>query len=288
MARALRNSTMPLELEPVAIGTQIRNSSPGSAAGAIGAFLSRKGDDHLYALTASHILGAVREGPMVFSSTGLAFAETIECKSAKGKTGLSSIASALGVARIDLAIQVIARRPASPERVVTGKPTALLGKKVLKIGGNGTAATVGRVEATNSPLHLRHPVTGEVKDFLGAIEIVNDVEQTEFAVPRDAGLPVHTENDELIGLIVGVIPGRCFVAPVTEFLAQQSFELASPQRLGRHARSPHSAGEGGKKQPAPIYALVDMGAWTVFNQFVDDIPKNPTVYKNTLAGAGRG
>ena len=91
----------------------------------------------------------------------------------------------------------------------------------------------GRVRLIDSPLWLAR---GEEppKGFYGAMEIVPERKAGRWVSSRDAGSPLFTEDDLLVGFIVAADETTCMVAPAERFFAERKAVMASASEITLH------------------------------------------------------
>ncbi len=118
-------------------------------------------------------------------------------------------------------------------------------KPVHKLSGSGRS--VGRITAIDAAFHVLDSRTNLVQKYHGAFEIASSSDDLPFATTGDAGAPVYTDENELLGILIGVAGDRSYAVPASRLKSHFSVEAASFQDLLEHNRQVTLA-----DQPAPL------------------------------------
>lgn len=114
-------------------------------------------------------------------------------------------------------------------------PADHINTPILK--NSATGVSVGRITAIDAPFHLLNPRTNEIHKFEGAFEIASVPPEASFAVSGDAGAPLYTAENDLIGILVGTAGGKCYAVPASKLRDRFSFELATFEDLLLHNKA---------------------------------------------------
>lgn len=226
-------STRPRSPDTTPLVTRGSRVSVTSAAatGAIGAFLVENLTGTLFAVTTASAVGDERDAHVFEVGTGerIGTARQICLMKGADKQGkeLRDASRLLGLVQVSVAVDLLAAENHARSVV---DPTELLGN--LVIHAEVDDEITGRVTGVRSAILVRNDRTQQLDRYGGLVEII-DADAAPFANERSGGGAVYTEGGELVGLVVGGVSGRTFVAPIWELLSE-TFSLADQEALGRH------------------------------------------------------
>ena len=113
-------------------------------------------------------------------------------------------------------------------------PDLALNTAVHFVGQNGVRHS-GRIQRSASSLHV-NAITRPYRIDNRLLEVTAD-NDSRFGDIGDAGSLVHTETNELAGIILGFRKGRTLVAPLYDFIEAERFGMATLAQINAHNSS---------------------------------------------------
>jgi hypothetical protein len=214
------------ETSPVAPGARVTLKN-GTSVGAIGAFLKPQGADTIYGVTTAVVVGAKREEPILLEQSGQFVGTALPIMSAS-----DTFLPSYGLLGLVMMESPIAWLPSDEnvDPIDLQDPLGTLSQIVTR--GRGPAAPRGRVITVDATAAVRTRPDAALRTYGGLIE-VTDIDM-EFADDECGGEAVFGGDGSLLGLVVGGVAGRTFVAPLQSLLEDLDLRLAVPLDIEQH------------------------------------------------------
>lgn len=225
----MRNRLIPIEAAaPLQVGARIY--AEGSAArGSIGAIVSSPHNDNLLGVTTKAVMANAASSRIFSVESDQCIGQTSLIDNLGSDGSIEPAWKLLSLFQIEAAI--------SPQSARAGNgadycidPVATLGQAALRVDSQTHR---GRVTAVNLPAYFRTPGSTTVIGYSGLVEITSE-SGAVFSDMFSGGQAIYLDDGSLLGIAVGGIEDRSFVAPVNELMERGNFALADSIAIDRH------------------------------------------------------
>jgi Pyridine nucleotide-disulphide oxidoreductase len=203
-------------------GARIGSVDADHFTGTLGLILKKDGLADAYALSVSHV---VRDDLVTsMSSHGKRLVGTV-ARSPSRLNGSRSIDAMVSWFRISPSVPVDSRIYWQPNVRSFLAPADSFGLNVRKLGA-ASGLTEGVISAIGATVRIPDWETGELRTCQNVIEVETSGDgSASFSIPGDSGALVVSEDGRIVGLVVGGYGRYTIVAPLSELVARERFQL---------------------------------------------------------------